>query len=687
MTANHTLDRGRQAFADHRWADAYALLTTADQETGLAPADLEHLATAAYLTGHDNVDHWTRAHQELLRQGNAPRATRCAFWLGYALLNRGEPARGSGWLTRARNVLDPDLDCVEQGYLLLPAARHHVLTGEHADGHTLAEQATSIGTRFADPDLVALARHIQARALIRLRRLPEAVTLLDELMVTVTAGEVSAVVAGDTYCGVIEACHETFDLHRAREWTAALTRWCAAQPGLVPFTGQCQIHRSEILQLHGAWPEALAAAHEALTRFTQGFPHPAIGAAHYQIAELNRLTGNLTEAEIHYRQANRRGRPPQPGQALLRLAQEETETANTTIHRALEDAPDPTTQCRLLPAAVEITLAAGDPHTARTATNQLTHLAAAHNSPVLQAAARRAHGAVLLAEDAPREAATVLRDAWTQWHTLEAPYEAARTRVLIAQAHQALGDTDTAHLEQDAATWAFRQLGATTDLTQLTRTNPTSHLAPSPPATKPKTATDYSTAPSGDGIPPPAPTPEARPALPELAPPPKPPEQLTTSSTATPPTTRDDDRTVTTPVHDQTTTALTTRLDNDWTASAPATPSADNRTVVAPATSTVHVRNTGVPTTSTVDGRSVTASSGVSAVGRPVEPGRSPGGLTGRELEVLRLVAAGGTNRAIAAELFLSEKTVARHVSNIFAKIGVSSRAAATAWVYEQHLR
>ena len=62
------------------------------------------------------------------------------------------------------------------------------------------------------------------------------------------------------------------------------------------------------------------------------------------------------------------------------------------------------------------------------------------------------------------------------------------------------------------------------------------------------------------------------------------------------------------------------------------------------------------------------------------------GGLTGRELEVLRHVSTGQTNRKIAEELFISEKTVARHLANIFTKLDVSSRAAATAYAYQHDL-
>jgi DNA-binding CsgD family transcriptional regulator len=522
MTAT---ERGRTAFETKVWTTAFTELSAADEQGGLDPHDLERLATAAHLTGRDCAELWTRAYRE---HTEPERAARCAFWLAFVLLNRGELGLGSGWLGRAARALENRPECAERGYLLLPEARQQILDGDHDGGAERAARATAIGARFGDPDLVALARHVHARALIRLGRPAEGVALLDELMVAVTAGEVSALVAGDVYCGVIEACQETFDLRRAREWTAALTRWCDDQPGLVPYTGQCQVHRSEIMQLHGAWPEALDAARRAVERF--GTTHPAIGAACYQLAELHRLAGQFAPAEEQYRQANRWGRTPQPGLAMLRLAQGRVDTAHTGLRRALEDAPDPPTRCRLLPARVEISLAAGDRAAARAAADELAGHAAALDAPLLNAASRQANGTVLLAEGAARDALGELRRAWAAWHDLNVPYEAARVRVLLGQACRALGDDDTARMELDAADWVFRQLGAAT--------------------------------------------------------------RTTTGS----------------------------------------------------------------------------------------------GGLTPRETEVLRLVAAGRTNRAIAADLFLSEKTVARHVSNIFAKLGVSSRSAATAWAYERHL-
>jgi DNA-binding NarL/FixJ family response regulator len=430
-----------------------------------------------------------------------------------------------------RNLAAGPEDRAEHGYLAWLTAFQSLLEGE---------TAAALGDRWAEPDLAALGRVGQGRALIRLGDTGPGVVLLDEVMVAVETGELSPVVVGDLYCTVLEGCQELFDLRRAQQWTAVLTAWCAAQPDLVPYRGQCLLHRAELLQLHGAWPDAMEEARRAYQRFLQPTAHPAAGAAAYQLAELHRLRGEAAEAEEAYRRASRWGREPQPGLALLRLGQGQAEAARAAVRRALDEATDRPDRCRLLPARVEIALAGGDLPAARAAADELVRSAGELDAPLLQATATAAQGEVLLAEGDARAALAALRAAAAAWRELEAPYEAARARVGIGLACRALGDEDSAAMELDAARWAFRRLGAAPDLARL------------------------------DALAGPAPG--------------------------------------------------------------------------------------------------------------------AAGGLTAREVEVLRLVATGRTNRSIAGELVLSERTVDRHVSNILTKLGVASRAAATAWAYEHQL-
>jgi DNA-binding NarL/FixJ family response regulator len=433
------------------------------------------------------------------------------------------------------------LDCVEQGYLRYAIALRSVLEGEPSAGQAAFFEAAKIGAHFRDPELVALARIGQGRCLIYQGAIAEGLALLDEAMVAVTAREVSPVAVGDAYCTVIEGCQELFDLRRAQEWTAALSVWCDSQPDLVLYRGRCLVHRAEIMQLHGAWSDAMREVQRACERLAQPADQSAMGAAFYLKAELHRLRGEFAKAEDAYRQANQLGREPQPGLSQLRLAQGHIDAAHVAARRVLDEAQDPLTRSRVLGPYVEIALAAGVVGTARAAADELSSIAGELNAPYVNSLSAYATGSVLLAEGDPRAALTALRKAWAGWRELDAPHEASRARVLIGLACRALGDEDGTEMELDAARSVFEQLEARPDLAWV--------------------------------------------------------EALSREKTL-----------------------------------------------------------------------------------------KTADGLTAREVQVLSLVATGKTNRAIAAELVVSERTVDRHVSNIFTKLGVTSRAAATAYAYKHGL-
>jgi len=538
------LERGRQAYAGRAWLDAYTALSKADQTAPLGADDLELLAMSASMVGRmdELLRLLERAHDACVDAGAALRAARCAFWLGMNLALRGEAGSAGGWLGRAQRLVESTgQESVEQGYLLLPVALQHEMSGDFEAAYEAAREAVAIGERFSDADLFAVALHVQGLARISQARTAEGLRLLDEAMVAITAGNVSPIFTGIVYCGVILGCEEAFDPRRAHEWTNALARWCEEQPQMVAFSGRCLAHRAGIMQLHGEWRDALSEARLARERCEQAMNRAATGQALYQQGELHRLQGDFISAEAAYRDASRYGREPQPGLALLRLGQGDQDAAAAAIRRVAGETTQPMPRAKVLPAYVEIMLAVGAADEARNASRELAEIAAASDSAMLRAIAAHVEGAVALSAGDAKAALVSLRSAWHVWEELDAPYDAARVRVLVGLACRALGDDDGAVLELDAARGVFEELGATPDL------------------------------------------------------------------------------------------ALVDSL----------------------------------------------------------SPGRmrdAAHGLSERELEVLRLVAAGKTNREIAALLVVSQHTVARHVQNIFGKLGVSSRTAATAFAFEHEL-
>ena len=544
MADSNGLERGRQAYLTSSWREAYESLSRADQVAPLAGEDLELLATSVYMLGRE--DEWMqlleRACQSYSDAGMLLPAARCAFWIGTHLATRGEMGPATGWLGRAQRLVERDgSDCVEQAYMLLPVAFQHEAAGDYEGAAATAAEAAEAGELFGDADLFALAVHTQGEIVVRNGRVREGLALLDEAMVAVTACGVSPIVTGIVYCGVILACEEVYEVRRAQEWTAALTRWCERQPDLVAFTGRCLVHRAQLMQLQGAWPAALEEAERAGARFKEAMNRGAAAKGCYLRGEVHRLRGELAQADEAYGEASQHGFDAQPGWALLQLARGNADGATAAIRRVLGETTEPLRRAGLLPAYVAILVSVGAVDEARTGSGELGELAAEYESALLQALAAQARGTVELAAGDPGVALVSLRQALRAWLELGAPYEAACTRVLVGQACQALGDQDAFAMELEAARNVFEELGAAPDLARL--------------------------------------------------------DMLMGG----------------------------------------------------------------------------------------VETGARHG-LTRRELEVLRLVATGKTNREIAGALVISEHTVARHVQNIFSKLGVPSRTAAGAFAFEHDL-
>jgi DNA-binding NarL/FixJ family response regulator len=524
----------RTAFAARDWTVARDGFVAARGDLPLDADDLNSLAEAAWWLGlmDESLAAREAAYERYLEKSDNRRAAMRAFDIAYAYFLRGDETVGGGWINRAQRLVENEPDCAEQGYLLYFTVETSLDGGEETMAKARAVQA--VGRRHADPNLIAAGIVAEGRVLIRLGRASEGVALLDEGMLEASSESLAPNWAGNVYCHLMAACYELGDIRRAAAWTQSTSEWCDRMAPAVLFKGICRVHRAQVMQIRGAWTEAEQEA-ERVCADAAGIHVGIVAEGHYQIGEIRRLRGDLDGAEAAYRQAHELGRDPEPGLALLRLAQGRADAAAALIRSALAGISDPLARARLLAAQVEIAIAAADAVTASAAADELDAVAAAYQSSGLQATAKRCRGAALLANGLVEEALSTLRTACSGWTELEAPYDCAKVRVLLARAYRQLGDTESSDRELDAARAAFAELGAALDAKQA---------------------------------------------------------------------------------------------------------SAERR-------------------------------------------GMFPNGLTAREAAVLALVAAGSTNREIADALVLSQKTVERHLSNVFTKLDVTTRTAAARFAFE----
>ncbi|WP_043453571.1 LuxR C-terminal-related transcriptional regulator [Streptomyces fulvoviolaceus] len=465
-----TLRQARDAVAQEQWAEAYCLLSGLDAAR-LTPDDRAGFADAAWWTSRveESIDQRMRAYSGYAEKGAGRRAGLMAWLLFYEHQLAGRSAVAAGWLRRARRHLGGEPECVEQCYLAWVDTEAAQERGAFDEAMASARRMAAVARRCGSPDLHAMAVQAQASVLVAQGRVAEGLDLLDDAMCSATAGELSAFFTGWVYCLGLQQCMACVDLDRAAQWTEAAMKWCEAMPAENNFRGLCRVHRAEVLELRGSWPRAVT---EAVRTCEELLPYERRMAAEafYLIGEIRRRRGELTEAEESYDRAHELGRDPQPGLALLRLAQGKTEASAAALRPALaHEGSGRLERCRLLVAQVEVSLALGHLDEARTAAEALESLAGEWQrlrgtaATPLHASAASAGGAVAFAAGDLDRAQDLLRRALDLWLELSVPYEAAQVRMTLAAADRAAGDTEGARMELRAAQQVFQELSAAPD--------------------------------------------------------------------------------------------------------------------------------------------------------------------------------------------------------------------------------
>jgi class 3 adenylate cyclase len=453
----------RDALKRHAWQEAYDTLTEADRAGLLTGEGLQLLARAAWWTAHPNetIEYLERAYAGFLEEGNRASAALAAFRLVEQYGSRLAIPQAQGWLARCERLAKEYPEDPIHGWLAwIRGLIAWVMQRDFEAAVAQYDQALEIAARTGDRNLQAMSLQDKGHALCLQGRVAEGLPLVDEAMVAAVGGELDPESAGYVYCGMIGACSRLGDYGRAAEWTEATTRWCERH-SITGFPGICRVHRAELMRFRGSWAKAEEEARLACEELPRFNFHSGMGSAYYEIAEVRRRMGDVSAAEEAYARAHEYGHTPQPGLSLLRLAQGKVEAASAGIRQALaESAQDRLFRVRSLAAQAEIALAGGDLETAVSAADELESIVSHLEAMSLQSMAASVRGAVRLARGDAAGALPDLQRARHGWQQVEAPYEVAEVRMLLARAHRGNGDDDAALMEARAARLTFERLGA-----------------------------------------------------------------------------------------------------------------------------------------------------------------------------------------------------------------------------------
>jgi class 3 adenylate cyclase len=462
------VDVARKAAERHSWREAYGAYSGSD-ELDLTPNDLELFADAAWWTGKldEAIGLRERSYAGFSAAGDKLGAARLALTLSWDHMNRGVFAVSRGWFANAERLLQGLPEAAEHGYLALSRGITALLTeGNVGDALPELERAHDIAARAGDRDTQVLALVGKGRALVQSGEVEEGLAILDEASTSAVSGELRPFATGLVYCVTITSCQNVGDYRRAAEWTDAASRWCE-QADMNGFPGACRIHRAEIMRLRGDWPGAEQTALAACEEL-RDFDRYVTAGGYYEIGEIRRRRGDFAAADEAFRTANELGRSPQPGLALLRLAEGKVESAVAGITQALAEIQAPLERVRALPAQVEIAIAAGDLEAAHAAAEELQEIVDSYKigtrrAPAFDAAVHLASGQISLAENAGDGTVHQLRRARDEWNLVGAPYETAQARMLLGIAFRQRDNEHAAMLELEAALRTFERLGAKLD--------------------------------------------------------------------------------------------------------------------------------------------------------------------------------------------------------------------------------
>lgn len=474
MTQNATDDlvaRAREAYSRNDWAAAYDLFAEADAQAPLYTADLNRHADSAWWTRRieDARRLYERAYSAGQAAGDSAAAANAALWLTWTYTDPASPVV-SGWIANARRLLKDLSDCEEQGMLSYFDTNAAIRDGDLDAAYGHACRTEEIGARIGSRNLLAMGLFDQGNVFVAQGKVDEGFALLDEAMVAAVSGDLDPRITGNIYCSMITTCTRLADYKRASEWTDAADRWCGRQ-SITVFPGLCRVYRAAIMRLRGVWDRAETEARLASEQVAT-VSSSALAEAFYEIGEIRLRVGDFEAAEQSFRQAHQLGRDPNPGMALIRLHKGDVGDAAAMIDRAVsEQTWDRLSLARLLPAQVEIALAAADNALARESADNLAAIVETYSSPALRASSACANALVTLAEGDAEAALSAARVGLRLWQDVDAPYEAARSRLVLARAYQAIGDIAAAGLELDAAASAFEKLGARPDLLEARALN------------------------------------------------------------------------------------------------------------------------------------------------------------------------------------------------------------------------